>query len=193
MKIDLLSASGHKIHGPKGVGFLYVNDKVRINPLILGGGQQNGMRSGTDNVPGAAGLAAAAEKIYSDLEANNAHMYRLKERLAAGFRSMEQVVVHGMALDEGAPHILNASFMGIRSEVLLHTLEDRGIYVSAGSACSSHKRAGSATLSAIGCGKPEMESAVRFSFCETTREEEIDRTLEVLREVVPMLRKYTRR
>lgn len=193
MKIDLLSASGHKIHGPKGVGFLYVNDKVRINPLILGGGQQNGMRSGTDNVPGAAGLAAAAEKIYSNLEANNAHMYRLKERLAAGFRSMEQVVVHGMALDEGAPHILNASFMGIRSEVLLHTLEDRGIYVSAGSACSSHKRAGSATLSAIGCGKPEMESAVRFSFCETTREEEIDRTLEVLREVVPMLRKYTRR
>ena len=192
MKIDLLSASGHKIHGPKGVGFLYVNDEVRIAPMILGGGQQNGMRSGTDNVSGVAGLAVAAKKIYSNLDANNAHMYRLKERLAAGFRSMEQVKIHGMEIDEGAPHILNVSFMGIRSEVLLHTLEDREIYVSAGSACSSHNRAGNVTLSAIGCSKLELESAIRFSFCEMTQVEEIDKTLKVLHEVLPILRQYRR-
>ena len=193
MKIDLFSASGHKIHGPKGVGLLYIGDKVKIHPMILGGGQQGGMRSGTDNVPGAAGLAVAARKIYSSLEENTAHMYQLKKHLADGLAEMDQVVIHGMAQEEGAPHILNASFLGIRSEVLLHTLEDRGIYVSAGSACSSHKRSGSATLKAIGCTKAEMESAVRFSFCETTSLEEIDYTLEVLKEVAPMLRKYTRR
>ena len=193
MKIDLLSASGHKIHGPKGVGFLYVGEKVKIHPLLLGGGQQNGMRSGTDNVPGAAGLAAAADKIYGDLEEGTARMYARKRQLITGLESMEQVVLHGMAPEEGAPHILNASFLGIRSEVLLHALEDRGIYVSAGSACSSHKRAGSATLSAVGCSHQEKESAIRFSLCASTGEEEIRKTLEVLNEIVPMLRKYTRR
>ena len=193
MNIDLLSASGHKIHGPKGVGLLYAGEKVKFRPLILGGGQQNGMRSGTDNVPGAAGMAAAVRKIYGRLEENRAHMYRIKQRLAEGLGRMEHVVLHGMAPEEGAPHILNASFTGVRSEVLLHALEDRGIYVSAGSACSSHRRAGSATLAAIGCGRAEMESAVRFSFCEYTTEEEIDETLKVLNEIVPMLRRFTRR
>ena len=138
-------------------------------------------------------MALAAQKIYQNLEENVAHMYALKKRLAEGLRTLDQVKIHGMEAEEGAPHILNASFLGIRSEVLLHTLEDRGIYVSAGSACSSHKRAGSATLTAIGCSKAEMESAVRFSFCETNTEEEIDQTLAVLGEVLPLLRKYTRR
>lgn len=193
MKIDLLSASGHKIHGPKGVGFLYLDSQARIKPLILGGGQQNGLRSGTDNVPGVAGMALAAKKIYQNLEENVAHMYRIRKQLAEGLAALDQVVIHGMEGEEGAPHILNASFLGIRSEVLLHTLEDRGIYVSAGSACSSHKRAGSPTLTAIGCSKAEMESAVRFSFCETNTEEEIRQTLAVLGEVLPLLRRYTRR
>ena len=153
-----------KIHGPKGTGLLYAGEKVKLHPLILGGGQQNGMRSGTDNVPGAAGMAEAARKIYSTLEENIAHMYRIKEKLAEGLLQMENVVIHGMEPEKGAPHILNASFLGARSEVLLHALEDKGIYVSAGSACSSHKRAASATLTAIGCSKAETESAVRFSF-----------------------------
>ncbi len=193
MKIDLLSASGHKIHGPKGVGFLYLDSQARIKPLILGGGQQNGLRSGTDNVPGVAGMALAAKKIYQNLEENVAHMYRIRKQLAEGLAALDQVVLHGMEGEEGAPHILNASFLGIRSEVLLHTLEDRGIYVSAGSACSSHKRAGSPTLTAIGCSRAEMESAVRFSFCESNTEEEIQETLAVLGEVLPLLRRYTRR
>ncbi len=193
MKIDLLSASGHKIHGPKGVGFLYIGDKVKIHPLILGGGQQKGMRSGTDNVPGAAGLGCAAEIMYRNLDENIQHMRALRHRLLAGLSQMENVIVHGQSEEKSAPYILNASFMGIRSEVLLHTLEDRGIYVSAGSACSSHKRAGSPTLTAIGCSRQEMESAVRFSFAETTSEEEIDYTLQVLMEVVPALRRYTRK
>ncbi|MDO4616536.1 MAG: cysteine desulfurase family protein [Lachnospiraceae bacterium] len=193
MKIDLLSASGHKIHGPKGVGFLYIGEKVKIHPMILGGGQQKGMRSGTDNVPGAAGLGLAAELMYKNLDAYIEHMKALRHQLSAGLSGIENVIIHGQDEEESAPYILNASFMGIRSEVLLHTLEDRGIYVSAGSACSSHKRAGSPTLTAIGCSKAEMESAVRFSFSESTTEEEIEYTLQVLKEVIPALRKYTRR
>lgn len=192
MHIDMLSASGHKIHGPKGIGLFYVNEKVKIHPLILGGGQQNGMRSGTDNVPGAAGMALAAKMAYEHLEEKTARMRAMRDRLADGLSRIERVVFHGMPSGQGAPHILNASFLGIRSEVLLHALEDKGIYVSAGSACSSHKRAGSAVLTAIGCSREEMESAVRFSLGEETREEEIDYTLDVLKALVPVLRRYIR-
>lgn len=191
--IDLLSVSGHKIHGPKGTGFLYIGDKVRIHPLILGGGQQGGMRSGTDNVPGAAGLGEAAARIYENLEENSAHMAELRRYLTEELSRMPDVVLHGMDGGQGAPHIVSASFLGVRSEVLLHTLEDRQIYVSAGSACSSHKRAGSATLTAIGCSQAERESAVRFSFSEQTTREELDYTLEVLGQALPMLRRFTRR
>ena len=192
MRIDMLSASGHKIHGPKGIGLFYVNEKVKIHPLILGGGQQNGMRSGTDNVPGAAGMALAAKMAYEHLEEKTARMRAMRDRLADGLSRIKRVVFHGMPSGQGAPHILNASFLGIRSEVLLHALEDKGIYVSAGSACSSHKRAGSAVLTAIGCSREEMESAVRFSLGEETREEEIDYTLDVLKALVPVLRRYIR-
>ncbi len=192
MGIDLLSVSGHKIHGPKGVGFLYINEKAKVKPQILGGGQQNGMRSGTDNVPGIAGLGAAIEGIYKNFEENVEHMYQLKERMAEGLSSIENVKINGMSLREGAPQILSVSFMGIRSEVLLHTLEERGIYVSAGSACSSHKRKASGTLTAMGLSSEQKESTVRISFCEENTFEEVDYCLEVLREVVPMLRRYAR-
>lgn len=190
--IDLLSVSGHKIHGPKGVGFLYISEKAKIKPQILGGGQQNGMRSGTDNVPGIAGLGAAVEGIYKDFEKNVEHMYQLKERMAEGLSTIENVKINGMPLREGAPQILSVSFMGIRSEVLLHTLEEREIYVSAGSACSSHKRKASGTLTAMGLSAEQKESTVRISFCEENTFEEVDYCLEVLREVVPMLRRYAR-
>ena len=193
MGIDMLSVSGHKIHGPKGSGFLYIDEKVKIRPLILGGGQQNGMRSGTDNVPGIAGLAKSAEIVYRHFDDQTAQMRACKHRLIEGLQELDDVVIHGMPEEKGAPQIVNASFLNVRSEVLLHTLEDRQIYVSAGSACSSHKRAGSPTLTAIGASKAEMESAVRFSFSEFTTLEQIDYTLDTLREVLPMLRRFTRK
>lgn len=193
MGIDLLAVSGHKIHGPKGAGFLYIYEKAKIQPLLLGGGQQKGMRSGTDNVPGIAGLGVAAKKIYENLEADTARMRELKTYLAAELEKMEQVEINGPEPEKGAPHILNVSFLGVRSEVLLHTLEDRQIYVSAGSACSSHKRAGSASLGALRLSPERKESAIRFSLCEFTTREELAYTLEVLREVLPMLRRYARR
>ncbi len=193
MKIDLLSASSHKIHGPKGAGFLYVGDKVKIQPLILGGGQQKGMRSGTDNVPGIAGMGAAARIIYERLEENTAHMQELKEYFAGELYKLEEVEINGPDPSAGAPHILNVSFLGVRSEVLLHALEEKGIYVSAGSACSSHKRTGSASMRAIGLSPQRKESAIRFSFSEFTSKEELDYTLEVLRELLPLLRRYARK
>lgn len=191
--IDLLSVSAHKIHGPKGVGFLYINEKAKVQPLILGGGQQGGMRSGTDNVPGVAGLGAAAREIYKNIEKNTEHLYQLKERMADGLNKLENITINGMPLREGAPQIMSITVHGIRSEVLLHTLEERGVYISAGSACSSHKRKMSATLSAMGLGAAQIENTVRISFSEENTFEEVDYCLQVLGEVIPMLRRYSRR
>ena len=201
--IDMLSVSSHKIHGPKGVGFLYISENAKVQPQILGGGQQAGMRSGTDNVPGIAGLGVAAQMVYTGFEEKIEHMYQLKERLAAGFMKLPDVLINGMELREGAPQILSASFLGVRSEVLLHTLEEKGIYVSAGSACSSHKKKAIGTLSAMGMEAAQKESTLRFSFSEentferslTTAKimEEVDYCLEVVGQVLPMLRRYSRR
>ena len=191
--IDMLSVSSHKLHGPKGVGLLYIDEKVKIVPIIYGGGQQKGMRSGTDNVPGIAGFALAAKLTYTDLDSKVERMYQLKQKLVDGLLALGDVHIHGMAVREGAPHIVSAAFVGVRSEVLLHTLEDRGIYVSAGSACSTHKRNASPTMQAIQAPRQLTESTVRFSLAETTTEEEIDYCLTVLGEVLPMLRRYTRR
>ena len=190
--IDMLSVSSHKIHGPKGVGFLYINEKARIQPQILGGGQQAGMRSGTDNVPGIAGLGVAAKMVYTDFDKKIEHMYQLKERLAEGFLKLPDVRLNGMEIREGAPQILSASFLGVRSEVLLHTLEEKGIYVSAGSACSSQKRKAAGTLSAMGMEAAQRESTLRFSFSEENTFEEVDYALEVIGQVLPMLRRYSR-
>ena len=190
--IDMLSVSSHKIHGPKGVGFLYINEKARIQPQILGGGQQAGMRSGTDNVPGIAGLGVAAKMVYTDFDKKIEHMYQLKERLAEGFLKLPDVRLNGMEIREGAPQILSASFLGVRSEVLLHTLEEKGIYVSAGSACSSHKRKAAGTLSAMGMEAAQRESTLRFSFSEENTFEEVEYALEVIGQVLPMLRRYSR-
>ncbi len=193
MNIDMLSASGHKIHGPKGTGFLYVNGKVKLLPYMHGGGQQKGMRSGTDNVPGIAGLGVAAEKIYKNLDENVKHMRELRAYFVSELQSLDNVVVHGMEGEESAPQIVSVAFVGVRSEVLLHTLEDYKIYISAGSACSTHKRSGSPTLTAVGIPKNQMESTIRFSFCEYTTKEELDYALDTLRKVLPMLRRYARR
>lgn len=193
LNCDLLSVSGHKIHGPKGSGFLYIKDKTKIKPIIFGGGQQKGMRSGTENVPAIAGLGVAAEEIYIDLESKIEKLYELREYFIEEALKIEGVTINGKHTRENAPHIVSLTVVGIRSEVMLHTLEDRNIYVSAGSACSSNKQAVSATLKSIGL-KPEMlEATVRFSFCIDTTKEELDYALSVLREVIPVLTKYTRR
>ncbi len=197
MGIDLLSASAHKIHGPKGVGLLYVNEKVKIHPIIHGGGQQLGLRSGTDNVPGAAGMARAAEMLYSKLDADRQHLLACKRRFLEGVQKLPDVKVNGLLpeddIEKTASHIVSVSVDGVRSEVLLHALEEKGIYVSAGSACSSHKPMPSATLQAIGVEKKLLDSTVRFSFSVDTTLEEIDYTLQVMYDKIPMLRRYVRR
>ena len=199
MGIDMLSVSGHKIHGPKGIGFLYVNEKVKIRPLILGGGQQKGMRSGTDNVPGAAGIGKASEEAYRDFDAKIQHLKSLKEQFIKGISDIEGAVLQGQNKKAqsgeslGAPHIVSVSFRGVRSEVLLHALEDKGIYISSGSACSSNKKLPvSSVLKEIHVEKDLLESTVRFSFSSYTTKEEIDYCLEQLHEIVPVLRKYMR-
>lgn len=191
--IDLLSVSGHKIHGPKGVGFLYIRDRVKIKPILWGGGQQGGMRSGTENVPGIAGLGEAAREIYQDHERKINYLYQLKSRFTAGIQLIEGTHVNGRGGRESAPHIVSVSFEGVRSEVLLHALEDKGIYVSAGSACSSNHPMPSETLKSIGIKSPLLDSTLRFSFSIFNTPEEIDYTLEVLGELLPVLRRYTRK
>lgn len=194
--IDMLSVSGHKIHGPKGSGFLWVKEKTKLKPLILGGGQQKGMRSGTENVPAIAGLGEAAEEIYENLDEKRAHLYGLKQRFIDGIEKLEGTHVNGKTGEDSAPHIVSVSFEEIRSEVLLHSLEDRGIYVSSGSACSSNnhagKQKGSKTLRNIHLKENLLDSTLRFSFSVHTTEEEIDYALEVLGELLPVLKKYTR-
>lgn len=191
-QIDMVSVSGHKIHGPKGTGFLYIDEKVKIKPIIYGGGQQKGYRSGTENVPGVAGLGKAAEMIYKDLVEDTNRMYQLKKKLVDGLSLIENVKINGPQDDTGAPHIVSASIEGIRSEVMLHSLEDKGIYVSSGSACSSHKHTVSETLEAMGLPSELMDATIRFSLSVFTTEEEIDYTLKCINELVPMLRRYTR-
>ena len=191
--IDLMSVSGHKIHGSKGIGFLYIRDKVKINPIIFGGEQQKGLRSGTENVPGIAGLGAAAEEIYREHESRTAYLYGCKSRMTEGLLQLEGVTVNGPAVDDGAPHVVSASFAGVRSEVLLHALEDKGIYVSAGSACASNHPGLSSTLVAIGLDPKLLDCTLRFSFSIFTTEEEVDETLKALKELLPFLRKYTRK
>lgn len=193
MNCDLLSVSGHKIHGPKGSGFLYIKDKAKIKPIIYGGGQQKGMRSGTENVPAIAGLGVAAEEIYTDLDTKIDAMYKLKAHFINEVTRIDGVTVNGLTDKTSAPHIVSVSIQGVRAEVILHTLEDKNIYVSAGSACSSNKPAVSATLKAIGLPMELLDSTVRFSFCVDTTIEEIDYAIKVMQDVVPKLQKYTRR
>ena len=192
MGIDLLSVSGHKIHGPKGVGFLYVKDKTKIKPIIHGGGQQKNMRSGTENVAGIAGLGAAVEDLYQNFDEKIDRLYELREYLVTGMKKLEGITVNGAQGRNAAPHIVSVSFSGIRAEVLLHALEERGIYVSTGSACSSNHPAISGTLKAIGV-KPELlDATVRFSLSVESTKEEADYVLEQLAELLPVLRRFRR-
>ena len=192
MGVDLVSISGHKIHGPKGIGVLYVNERVKMKPIVFGGEQQRNVRSGTENVPGIAGIGLAAKEIYTNFDEKVAKMRELKHHFMEGIKKLDHITIHGRTDETSAPHIVSVGFAGIRSEVLLHTLEEKGIYVSAGSACASNHPAISGVLKGIGVGKEYLDSTLRFSFSEFTTKEEIDYTLESLYNCVPMLRKYTR-
>ena len=191
--IDLLAVSGHKIHGPKGVGFLYVRDGVNLQPILWGGGQQRGLRSGTENVPGIAGLGQAAVDIYQEHEVRTERLYQLRERLTERLLALPDTLVNGPRGQEGAPHIVSASFPGIRSEVLLHALEEKGIYVSSGSACASHHPGVSSTLAAMHLPKSSLESTLRFSLSIFTTQEEIDETADAVEALLPVCRRYIRR
>jgi cysteine desulfurase len=190
---DLISLSSHKIHGPKGVGVLYVAEKVKIVPINFGGGQQKNLRSGTENVAGIAGMAMAAKMLYDKLDEEVIGLYELKQYFVEGLSKIADSQVNGYTDGRSAPHVISFSVKGIRSEVLLHALEDKGIYVSAGSACASNKSQTSETLRAIGLPKEYWDSTLRFSFSVHTTKEELDYTLQTMYDMIPMLRKYTRR
>ncbi|MBQ9631445.1 MAG: cysteine desulfurase [Lachnospiraceae bacterium] len=194
MGIDLLSVSGHKLNGPKGSGFLYVKEGVHLLPVNYGGGQERSLRSGTENVPAIAGLGLAVKKHFEKGTREAAELYALRKGFIRRLQEIPGVSLNGTADSAlSAPHITNISVEGIRSEVLLHALEDRGIYVSSGSACSSNKPARSRTLLSIGATEEAMDTTIRFSFSFATTQEEVDYTVEALQELIPVLSKFQRR
>lgn len=189
--IDMLTMSSHKIHGPKGVGAIFIKDKTKIQPIALGGGQQKGMRSGTENVPGIAGMAMAAKELYDKFDEDVNRLYELKEYFVREITGIEGATVNGLTGRDSAPHVVSVSFGGItKSEVLLHALEDKGIYISSGSACSSNKPSLSSTLKAIGVKNDLLYATLRFSFSVFTTKEELEYTINAVKELLPVLRKY---
>ncbi|MBQ4276112.1 MAG: cysteine desulfurase [Lachnospiraceae bacterium] len=193
MGIDLMSVSSHKIHGPKGTGFLYVNKKVKIKPIIFGGGQQRGLRSGTENVCGITGMGAAIKKVFASFDEDTKRMYELREHLINRLLENEDVFINGAAPQGSAPHIVSASVKNVRAEVLLHALEDKGVYVSSGSACASNRPSVSKTLKSIGVENEYLDSTIRFSMSVMTTKEEIDYAADCFSDIVGNLRKYVRR
>lgn len=204
--IDILSVSGHKIHGPKGSGFIYIADGVRVRPLILGGGQQKDRRSGTENVPAIAGLGQAVKEIYTDHEAHVAHLYELKAHMVERIAEVPGTHVNAVpqydasnhesvmaAVKTTAPHVVSVSFDGIKAEVLLHALEEKGVYVSSGSACSSNHPGISGTLKAIGVDQKLLDSTLRFSFSIYSTVEEVDYAIEQLKVLVPIFNRFQRK
>lgn len=193
MNIDLLSVNGHKIHGPKGVGFLYIKKGTKIVPICYGGGQQKGMRSGTENVPGIAGLALAAKKCYEDFDAKIKKLYDLKQYTVDSLlERIPDIKINGQKVSEGAPHIISVSIRGLAAETVLNMLSSKNIYVSAGSACTSNNPHVSDTLQAIGLEKDLLESTIRISMSFMTTKEEMDYFLDTLCSQVSNMRKFYR-
>lgn len=193
LNADFISLSSHKIHGPKGVGALYVRNKAKLSPVQFGGGQQNGIRPGTENVPGIAAFGLAAELCHKNMTEKIEKMAYLRQRLKAGILNNISDVLVNTPETNAAPHILNVSFAYVKSEVLLHSLENDGIYVSSGSACSSHKKGPSYVLSALGVDRKMIDGSIRFSLSEFTTEKEINYTVERLVENVKNIRKLIKR
>lgn len=193
-RVDMASISAHKIHGPKGVGALYVRDGVLLESLMFGGGQQQSLRSGTENVPGIAGFGKAAQLVAECLNNENKNLYSLKKRLATGIlHNIKGAKVLGPDILDGAPHILSICFEGIKAEVLLHTLESNGVFISTGSACSAKKDTTSHVLKAINVDRKCLDSTVRFSLSYKNTEQEIDRVIQSVKQSVDFLTSFTRR
>ncbi|MBB6697347.1 cysteine desulfurase family protein [Clostridium algidicarnis] len=187
--IDLLSASGHKIHAPRGVGFLYIKNQLRPKPLIEGGGQEKGFRAGTENVASIVALALASKMMNDNIKENYIKVNSVKAYFIEKLKEFEGVRINSPLKDEFSPYILNVSFKDIKGEVLLHALEDDDIYVSTGSACSSKNSRESRILKALLVPNDYLEGAIRFSFSEFTTKDEIDYTLQVLKKSLGFLRR----
>lgn len=186
--IDMLSLSSHKIHGPKGVGAVYINRKCRVAPVIFGGGQEAAIRSGTENVAGICGFGLAAGMACNSMESNYCKVRELKNLL---LKEIGEKVRHYKVLspDNASPYILNISFCGVKAEVLLHYLEQEGIYVSTGSACSSRKKRSSHVLTAMGLKTQDIEGAIRISLSHLNTAEEMRYTAGKLAEILAVLQK----
>lgn len=193
VKCDLYSVSGHKLHAPKGIGALCVRRGVRVKPFIIGGGQESGMRSGTTNTPAIMGFSAAVSDFAEHREAYLGSMLAVKTRLFNNLSRIRDVRLNGPALSEAAPHILNMSFMGVRGEVLLNALSERGLYVSTGSACAAHKRGKNRILNAMGITGDRQDGAIRFSFSHFNTVAEADLAAQMIEEQVTLLRRFRRR
>jgi cysteine desulfurase len=189
---DSFALSGHKMHAPKGVGALWLKEGRRLPPLIKGGGQEGDLRSGTENMPAIAALAVAAEDAVSRRAELSARMMQVKLALARELLAIEDTALNGPPLEQAAPHILNISFMGAKSEVLLHYLEQQGVYVSAGSACSARKTAASHVLQAMNLPEKRLESAIRFSFSALNTPHEIEPAAQAIRQAVEEIRDLNR-
>ncbi len=190
---DMYSISGHKFHAPKGVGALYIKRGVRFAGGQIGGGQERNLRSGTTNTPGIMGMEAAIEYYQANLDEIRRKLMQMKLRLAKNLSFIRDAYINGPEPSLGAPHILNVSFLGVRGEVLLHALEEKGIYVSTGSACSAHKKGKNRILNAMGVVGNRQEGAIRFSICPFNTEDEMDITADVIEEQLAFLRRFKRR
>jgi len=188
--VDMLSLSAHKIHGPKGAGALYVRNGLVLKPLIYGGGQERGLRSGTENLPGIAGFGVAASEASENRKEKAEQLFQVKKHFIERLAEIENIRVNSPLGNKHSDGILNVSFLGVRGEVLLHALEDYQIYVSTGSACSS-KQSGHSNhvLPALGLSEDQVEGAIRFSFSYFNTVDEVDQTIEVLKKLLPFLRR----
>lgn len=194
-QIDLMSTSAHKINGPKGIGFLYVRRGLHLPSLILGGGQEGHFRSGTENVAYIAGFGQAAEEMWAQHEAITERMMQLKLSFVRQIQeALPGIIVNGPKPEEGAAHIVNVRVEGVRSEVLLHALEDYGVYVSSGSACASNKPGEkSPALHALGLGNEEIDQSMRVSFGRYSTDADVLALVEAMKAAVPMLRRFVRK
>lgn len=193
-QIDTFSISGHKVHGPKGIGVLYIDSKLKINPILYGGNQERGLRSGTENVPGIIGLGKAVEILDKNFHEEQKKVRDIKSYFVDKLKSeIENIKINSPCKANFSPYILNVSFEYVRGEVLLHYLENKGIYVSTTSACSSKSSKKSRTLKAIGLSNLQIEGAIRFCFSYRTTKEDVDYTVKVLKESVEDIRQITMR
>ena len=191
--IDFFTAAGHKIHGPKGTGFVYIKKGLVINSLISGGSQEKGFRAGTQNLPNIIGFEKAARITFENMESNFKKVSELKEYMINELGKISDIRINS-PLEGFSPYILNVSFIGARAEVLLHLLEENNIYVATGSACTSKSSAasGSYVIKALGLNAKEVESAIRFSFSDDNTKDEVDKVIGVLNTSLKFLRRVKR-